>query len=117
MARRSMSRVWIGLSVLAAFSTTLAMGWWLGHLGSPPKPVSARSPADVLRAENEDLRRFIDESYILLNKEGFHIQLELEEDQDGHYRLRTDTAKLTADLKAKLQQLRQKSNQAAPNRP
>lgn len=118
MARRS--NIWkylLGLCLLGA----IAAGWWLDHrrqsvevetLRSQVEQVAPQDPAkdsaDDLRSENDDLIRFIDESYTLLKEEGFHIQLDLEEDQDGHYRLRADTAELTDELRAKLRELNKK---------
>jgi hypothetical protein len=112
---------WIGVSLLGALAVAFAAGWWLGHReqpvqvdpGSQPGPVQAGGPADdlgsleKLRAENDDLRQFIDEVYALLAKEGIHIQLDLEIDENGHYRLKADSAKLLDSLKATLQEINQ----------
>jgi len=110
--------------MLGALSVTLAVGWWLGHrahtvevetLRSQVEHAASQDSAEDLRAENDDLIHFIDEAYTLLKEEGIHIQLDLEVDQDGHYRLRADSAKLTDELKAKLRELNEKRNEAPPD--
>ncbi len=111
------------MSILAALSLAFAGGWWLGHqsqpvdvdpLGSGPAEEIRSAEHDLaiqkLRAENDDLMQLFDEVYALLAKEGFHIQLDLEQDENGRYRLKTDAAKLTEELKAKLKELNSKAN-------
>ena len=131
MARSSTTlKAWIGLSILGALSVAFAVGWWLGHraqsvevellrakLGSVQEDdqVEERPSLEDLRAENEDLREFIDEVYALLAKEGIHIQLDLEMDENGRYRLKADSAKLLDTLKATLQELNQNRNEASPD--
>lgn len=125
MARRSTTwKYWLGLSVLGSLSVTLAVGWWLGHraqsakidsLRSRLEHVSSEGLLEDVRSENDDLIRFVDESYTLLREEGIHIQLDLDVDQDGHYRLRADSAKLTDELKAKLRELNEPRKEAPPN--
>jgi hypothetical protein len=115
MARKPMtSKVWIGISVFAALSVMLALGWWLGRrtqsveLNTPRsqiRQISSQSSVQELQTENDDLIRFVDEAYALLREEGIHIQLDLDQDQDGHYRLRADSAKVTDELKAKLREI------------
>jgi hypothetical protein len=78
-------------------------------------PAQDRATIKDLRAENADLNRFIDDVYAILAKEGIHIQLELEKDKDGHYRLRADSAKILDKLKATLRELNKKK-QAAPDK-
>ncbi len=67
--------------------------------------LAAQPSSEAIRAQNDDLIRFIDESYSLLKANGIHVQLDLEVDRDGHYRLRADSLKLMEDLKARLQAL------------
>ena len=54
-------------------------GSFVGQLATAKR----RPTWEDLRAENEDLRKFIDEVYALLKKEGIHIQLDLEMDENG----------------------------------
>jgi len=135
MARSSTTlKAWIGLSILGALSVAFAAGWWLSPrsqsvevdpLGSKLGSVQEDDPVEEVRpledqlrsleAENDDLRKFIDEVYALLAKEGIHIQLDLEIDENGRYRLKADSAKLIDTLKATLQELNQNRNEASPD--
>lgn len=108
---------WGGLSFLAVLTITLVVGWWLGQrsralevesLKSEVQRVSSQGAVENLRAENDDLIQFIDEVYALLKDAGIHIQLDLEVDPDGHYRLRADSAKIKDALQAKLRELNAK---------
>ena len=81
----------------------------------PLGPAQEVATIKDLHAENADLNRFIDDVYAILAKEGIHIQLELEKDKDGHYRLRADSAKILDKLKATLRELN-KNKQAAPEK-
>jgi hypothetical protein len=117
MTRRATTwRRWGGLSILGAISVTLAVGWWMDHrllsreadaMKSQVEYLQAQPSPEALRAQNDDLIRFIDESYSLLKAEGFHVQLDLAVDRDGHYRLRADSVKLMEDLRVKLQELKE----------
>ncbi len=130
---------WLAVGLLAVVSATLTVGWWLEHraqserlrilenrlqtlssqdseveaLRSRINDLSTQDSDESLREQNDDLTRFIDEAYTLLYEAGFHIQLDLEVDPDGRARLTTDSAKLSEELKAKLQELNQQ-NGAAP---
>ena len=126
MARTSTRQNWLRLSFLAALFIPLAVGWWVGRqtrfadLEARKSRLEQVSPPDSvenLRSEGDDLIRFIDETYALLRAEGIHVQLELDKDQDGHYRLRAETVELTDELKAKLRALKQRADQAPPNGP
>jgi len=104
----------------------LAVGWWLDHRARSVEVASLKSQLEQvlrqgsdedIRAENADLRRLFDEVYALLKEAGFHIQLDLVVDKNGHYRMRADSAKITDELKVALQELDAKINQAPPNAP
>ena len=113
---------WTGLALLGGFCVALAVGWWLGYRASSveanavPSEIesvaplgsledSPQSSVQNLRSENDDLIRFIDEVYALLNAEGINIQLDLEADANGRFRLRADAAKIKEALKAKLREI------------
>ncbi len=127
MARNSKNgRFWLGFAVFGAFAVTLAVGWWLDHraqsvevasLTSQLEQALRRGSDEDLRAENADLRLLFDEVYTLLKEAGFHVQLDLVVDKNGHYRMRADSAKITDELEAALQALNEKLNQAAPGAP
>jgi hypothetical protein len=78
--------------------------------------LSSRPSPQALRAQNSDLVQFIDESYSLLKAEGIHVQLDLDVDQDGRYRLRADSIDLMRDLKAALQEFDGNLAKVAPDR-
>ena len=80
------------------------------------KDISSQPSVEDLRSENDDLVRFIDESYTLLKAKGIHVQLDLEVDQDGRHRLRADSVELMDELKAKLRELDEKLNEATPDK-
>jgi len=97
---------------MAAISISLGFGWWQDHESQSVEADAWRveiknlsSQTERLRAKNHDLIRFIDESYALLKQEGLHVQLDIDVDENGRYRLRADSVKLMDELKAKLQQL------------
>lgn len=106
-----------GLSLLAAITITLAVGWWLGHrsrsaevesLKAEIQRAASQNSESSLRAENDDLIKFIDEVYALLRDEGIHIQLDLEVDPNGRLRLKADSAQIIDALKAKLKEIKEK---------
>jgi hypothetical protein len=124
MARRATAwKYWAGLATLGAISVTLAVGWWLDHqarsvelhalslelstLRSQIDDLPSRPSVEHLRAENDDLMRFIDDVYSLLKAEGIYVQLDLEVDQDGRLRLRADSMHLMEELRAKLRELKE----------
>ena len=125
MARRATAwKYWAGLSALGAICLTLAVGWWLDRqarsvelntMRSQIKGPSSLPAVEDLRSENDDLIRFIDESYTLLRSKGIHVQLDLAVDEDGRYRLRADSVELMDELAAKLKQLDENSNEATPD--
>ncbi len=126
MARRTTAwKYWGGLSTLGAISVTLAIGWWLDHqaqsvevnaVRSQITDLSSQPSVEDLRSENDDLVRFIDESYTLLKAKGIHVQLDVEVDQDGRYRLRADSVELMDELTNKLRELDEKPNEATPDK-
>jgi hypothetical protein len=114
-------KYWAGVSSLGAISLTLAIGWWLDRratsvelntMRSQIKDLSSPPSVEDLRSENDDLIRFIDESYTLLRSKGIHVQLDLAVDEDGRYRLRADSLELMDELAAKLRQLEENPNEA-----
>ncbi|MEO8498212.1 MAG: hypothetical protein ABI614_24365, partial [Planctomycetota bacterium] len=52
------------------------------------------------------IAELIFEAYALLQREGIHVQLDLDVDKDGRYRLRATSAELVDELKAKLRELK-----------
>ncbi len=126
MARRATAwKYWAGLSALGAISVTLAVGWWVDHHAqsvelnaarSQIKDFSSQPSIEALRAENDDLIQYIDESYTLLKEKGLHIQLDVEVDEDGRLRLRADSVQLMGDLTKKLRELDENLKKATPDK-
>jgi len=125
MAQKStMWKFWAGFSLLGLVAISLAAAWWSADQARIRQTEALRAQLqafkdqpgdDEIRSENSDLVQFIDEAYSLLNDEGFHIQLDLEQDPQGRYRLKADSAKLSAELKAKLRELEGADNEAPPD--